>query len=233
MAMDEEVQRLPSLDEWLDTPIDPAEWPGSNSPPDKREFFDWLESELGIHRVDTRCGLLQNVLFSASWLIRDERTRPSNMELSAKLDMIDKRASELIGIIAAPDKKTDLEGWTKYYLRNAEIQIHARDALEAISRNLELLRVLSSDADALVKQSKPGRRKDEALWDWVKALSMQVEVFTEIPIKVEFHKGEPITAYSRLVFKAVELLDPDRLPQVENALKRYRTAHNQSKKTTN
>jgi len=233
MEMDEEVQRLPSLDEWLDTPIDPSDWPGENSPPDKREVFDWLEDELGIQRVDTRYGLLHNILFSASWLIQDEKTRPPNKELTARLSKIEKRASEILSIIEVSDKNTDLDGWTKRYLRSAEIQTNAREALESIRRNLEALRMLTNEADALVKKSKSGRRKDEALWDWVEALSMHIEVFTEIPIKVAFHNGEPITPYARLIYKAVGLLDPDRLPKLENALERYRTAHNQSKKTTN
>lgn len=233
MAMDEPIQRLPSREEWLDTPVEPKDWPGKQSPPNKREFFEWLEAEVGIIDFNTKYGMWQNIVFSASWLARDERTRPSNKELSAKLEMIEKRIDEIRTVVSTSEKQADLDGWTKYYLRSAEIQMQAHGAIDSITRNLDILRILTEDAASLVKKTKPGRRKDHTLWDWVAALSAYIDVFTDIKIKVDFENGEPITPYSRLVCKAVEMLDSERLPRVESILKQYRTAHNKAKNSTN
>ncbi|MEM6411418.1 MAG: hypothetical protein AAF683_07765 [Pseudomonadota bacterium] len=214
-------------------PVGPKEWAADKPAPNKAEFVDWLEQQLQITDYPTQYALWQSILFSSAWLVRDERTRPSNKALLTRLETMENQIARLQSVLLANEKASSANDWTKYYLESAQIAAGAYGAIDQISNDLRALSALIERSKTLITKTQSGRRKDETLWDWVEALSMEIEIFTDIEIAVDFQKGEPITPYARLVYKAVQMLDSERLPQVESILKRYRTAHNKAQNSPN
>lgn len=215
---------------WLNRPAE-DEWALDTPAPNKAEFISWLERELEISNFATQVGLWKHIMFCSAWLVRDERKRPSNREFRDRIEKLEKHIHAIESVLRANEDTNHIDGWLKHSMITAQIDMRMPNAINSIDGNLTLLRALLNRNREYLDQRSSGPRRDDVLWDWVDAISMHIEIFTDLPIKVDFQGGDPVTPYARLVFKTVEMLDPSRLPQVQNVLTRYRTERNRSQKS--
>ena len=223
---------------WLNTPIDPKDWPLEGEPPDKRGFIDFLEQELGMHDFDCQKGLWNAVTFSSSWLLVDEIRRPDNRKIRRRLGQLKKHIDELLVAISTEpgqerscrsptSQHEDVDRWIVRKLEATEAAQGAKGIEEARSTLKRLKCFLEQSEDSL-NHSRAGRRKDEILWTWVKHLQPIWSLTTGLPSKVDHHDGEPVTPYAMFMHRAIAMLDPERASRLESVLVRHRTQQNRT-----
>lgn len=230
--------RSPNEKRWLNTPINPQDWPLASAPPDKRSFIDFLEQELDIHDFDRQRSLWDAIAFSSSWLLLDEIDRPDNRKVRRRLVQLKKHTDELlIAMSATPDEEHSrkappsryqkVDSWIVRKLEARRAPQSAKE-LEGIRSNLKLLKLILKQSEDSLRHSHAGRRKDEILWTWVEHLQPIWSLTTQRPATVDHHDGEPVTPYAMFMHRAIAMLDPERASRLESILVRHRTQQNRT-----